>query len=67
VPLVLTADSLFAGAASLEGAALAMAGDETLAAIREGAAAGYAASEGKPVARVRSLFTNPADPRWGRP
>jgi hypothetical protein len=32
--------------------------------VREAAAAGYAASEGKPVARVRTLFTNASDQRW---
>lgn len=64
VPLVLTADLLFAGAASFERALDAFARGDGLAAIRDAAAAGYAESEHKPPARVRSLFTNASDPRW---
>jgi len=64
VPLVLTADLLFATASALDGALLALARGGGLDAIREGAADGYARAEGKPTARVRSLFTNPSDRRW---
>jgi hypothetical protein len=66
VPLLLTADLLFAGAASFEHAVVAFAGGDDLAGVREAAARGYAESEAKPVAKVRTLFTNPGDPRWAR-
>jgi hypothetical protein len=64
VPLVMTADLLFATAAALDGALLALARGGDLGAVREGAADGYARAEGKPTARVRSLFTNSSDRRW---
>jgi hypothetical protein len=64
VPLVLTADLLFAGSATVEGAVLAFARGGDLTAIRSGAITGYSESEGKPAKGVRSLFTNASDPRW---
>jgi hypothetical protein len=64
VPLLLTRDFVFAGAAAFEGALLALAEGGDLAAIRARAAASYAGSEGKPYARVEGVFTNPAHKRW---
>ncbi|HVK72006.1 MAG TPA: hypothetical protein VM734_01745 [Kofleriaceae bacterium] len=67
VPLVMTRDFLFASSASLEGAVLAFAAGGDYAAIRRGAAAGYAAPSKKELRRVFGAFTNPADRKWGRP
>lgn len=64
VPLLFTRSLLFAGAHSFEGAVTAFARGSGLAGIRDGAARAYAAGEGKPLARVRAAFTNPADLRW---
>jgi hypothetical protein len=64
VPLLFTRSLLFAGAHALEGAVSAFGRGGNLAAVREGAVAAYAAGQGKPLARVRSAFTNPADRRW---
>lgn len=66
VPLLFTRSLLFAGAHSLEGAVRAFAEGRGLLAIRDGAAAAYAAGQDKPVARARAAFTNPADRRWKR-
>ena len=67
VPLVLTRDFLLASAAALEGAVLGFARGGDYAAIRKGAAAGYADGGKKPLARVFGAFSNPADKRWGKP
>lgn len=64
VPLLFTRSLLFAGAHALEGAVTAFARGGDLAAIREGAVAAYANGQDKPLARVRSAFTNPSDRRW---
>ena len=64
VPLLFTRSLMFAGAHSFEGAVSAFAAGGGLAAIREGAARNHAAGQGKPVARVRGAFTNPAHGRW---
>jgi hypothetical protein len=64
VPLLLTRTLLFAGAHAFEGAVSAFAAGRDMAAIREGAVRAYATGQGKPPARVRTAFTNPADPRW---
>jgi hypothetical protein len=64
VPLLLTRTLLFAGAHAFEGAVSAFAAGRDLAAIREGAVRAYATGQGKSPARVRTAFTNPADPRW---
>lgn len=61
VPLLMTADFLFAGAHAFEGAVRAFAEGGSYAAIRAGAAESYAAGQGKPVKKVRGAFTNPAD------
>ena len=66
VPLLMTADLLFAGSMSLEGAVRAFADGESYAAIRVAAARAYADEEKKPFARVQSLFINPGDRRWPR-
>lgn len=65
-PLLLTADLLFAGSHAFEGAAVALLHGAAMPAVREAAAATYASGQGKSVNRVRSAFTNPADPRWQR-
>ena len=64
VPLLLTRSLLFAGAHAFEGAVSAFARGADMADIREAAARSYATGEGKPLARVRAAFTNPADRRW---
>jgi hypothetical protein len=64
VPLLFTRSLLFAGAHSFEGAVTAFAQGSDLAGIRDAAARAYAAGEGKPLARVRAAFTNPADRGW---
>jgi hypothetical protein len=67
VPLVLTRDFLLASSAALEGAVLGFARGGDYAAIRKGAAAGYADGGKKSLARVFGAFSNPADKRWGTP
>lgn len=67
VPLVLTRDFLLASAAALEGAVTAYAQGGDYAAVRRGAAQGYATGGGKPLKRVFGAFSNPADRRWGQP
>jgi hypothetical protein len=64
VPLLLTADLLFAGSHSFEHAFVAFAGGADFAAIRAAGIDGYAGGEDKPARRVASLFTNPSDRRW---
>jgi len=66
VPLLLTADLLFAGAHSFDGAVRAFAVGDTFAGVRLAAARAYADGERKPLGRVLTLFTNPGDPRWAR-
>ena len=66
VPLLLTADLLFAGSHPFEGVARALAAGESLMELRATAIDAYAEGEGKEPARVRSIFTNPGDPRWDR-
>ena len=56
-----------ASSAALEGAVVAFAKDGDYAAIRRGAAAGYADGGDKPLGRVFGAFSNPADKRWGTP
>ncbi len=67
VPLLMTADFLFAGAHAFDGAVQTFAAGGSFAAIRAGAAASYAAGEGKEFKRVAGAFTNPADRRWNAP
>ena len=67
VPLVMTRDFMLASSAALEGAVMAFAKDGDYAAIRRGAAAGYADGGDKPLKRVFGAFSNPADKRWGTP
>jgi hypothetical protein len=64
VPLLFTRSLLFAGAHAFEGAVTAFAEGLDLGDIRDGAARAYAAGQGKPFARARAAFTNPADPHW---
>jgi hypothetical protein len=66
VPLLLTADLLFAGSHAFDGAIRAFADGGSFAAIRQAAAQAYADGERKPVGRVLTLFTNPGDSRWLR-
>jgi hypothetical protein len=65
VPLLLTADFLFASSPALEGAVLSFAAGGGYAAIRAAATRAYAVGQRRPVARVAGVFTNPADRRWG--
>ncbi len=65
VPLVMTRDFLLASAAALEGGVLGFARGGDYAAIRKGAAAGYADGGDKPLGRVFGAFSNPADRKWG--
>ena len=58
VPLLLTRDLLFAGSHALDGAITAFARGGSAADIRLAASRAYATGEHKPLARVRSLFTN---------
>lgn len=67
VPLLLTRDFMLASAAALEGTILAYAADGTYAAIRRGGAQGYATGGNKPLRRVFSAFSNPADRKWRTP
>jgi hypothetical protein len=64
VPLVLTTDLLFAGSHALDGAVRALLDGGSFADVRAGTARAYADGQDKPLARVRTLFTNPSDPRW---
>jgi hypothetical protein len=64
VPLLMTSDLLFAGSHGFEGAVRAFLDGAPLADIRLAAARAYAEGEGKPLARVLTVFTNPSDPRW---
>jgi hypothetical protein len=66
VPLLLTADLLFAGSHALDGVVQALARGGDLRAVRRGGAAAYATGQGKPLERVLPAFTNPSDPRWPR-
>ena len=64
VPLLLTRDFVFAGAHAFEGALAGFLDHGTLAAARAEGAAHYARGEGKPLARIDAVFTNPAHARW---
>jgi hypothetical protein len=64
VPLLMTADLLFANAAPLEAAVLAFADGGGYAQIRRAAAAAYAGVQQSTLAHVLGAFTNPADRRW---
>jgi hypothetical protein len=64
VPLLLTRDFVFAGAAAFEGALRALGEGADLAAIRARAAQSYADSEGKAYRQVEAVFTNPAHRLW---
>lgn len=64
VPLLLTADLLFANAAPLEAAVLAFAQGGGYRQIRLDAATAYAGIRAREVKHVVGAFTNPADPRW---
>ncbi|MBI5480538.1 MAG: hypothetical protein HY906_16895 [Deltaproteobacteria bacterium] len=66
MPLLLTADFLFASAPALESAAVAFAGGGSLREIRAAATRGYAEGQRQPVSRVGGVFTNPSDRRWAR-
>jgi hypothetical protein len=66
VPLLFTSDFVFAGAYGLDAAVQAFAEGAGLREVRARAIAAYATGEGKPEGRVRSIFTNPSDPRWVR-
>lgn len=66
VPLLLTADFLFASSPAFEAAALAFAGGGSLGDIRAAATRGYAEGQRQPVSRVAGVFTNPSDRRWAR-
>lgn len=64
VPLLMTADLLFANAAPLEAAVLAFASGGTYAKIRLDAATAYAGVRKREVKHVFGAFTNPSDARW---
>lgn len=64
IPLLFTTDLLFASSKALEGTLEAFFTRQSLSAIRTAGAAGYAADQHKPVARMMGTFTNPSDPRW---
>jgi hypothetical protein len=64
VPLLMTASLIMASSAALEGGVMAFVSGGDLAAIRDAGAAGYAKGQHRPVAQVRSGFTNPSDRRW---
>ncbi|HEX5063763.1 MAG TPA: hypothetical protein VFV99_30500 [Kofleriaceae bacterium] len=64
VPLLMTADLLFANAAPLEAAVLAFARGGGYAQIRKDAATAYAGVRKRPVEKVIGAFTNPGDRRW---
>jgi hypothetical protein len=58
VPMLLTRDLLFAGSHALDGVITAFARGGSAADLRLGASRAYADGEGKPLARVQTLFTN---------
>jgi hypothetical protein len=64
VPLLMTADLLFANAAPLEATVLAFADGRGYAGIRRAAAAAYADVQQSTLAHVLGAFTNPSDRRW---
>jgi hypothetical protein len=64
VPLLFTADFLFASAPALEGAVTAFAAGGALREIRAAATRGYAEGQRQPLSRVGGVFTNPSDRRW---
>lgn len=64
VPLLATRDFLFSNAAPFEAALLAFAGGGAYAQLRELATSAYAGVQKQSVARLRGVFTNPADRRW---
>jgi hypothetical protein len=66
VPLLLTADFLFASAPAFESAVVAFAGGGSLRDIRAAATRGYAQGQRRPLHRVGGVFTNPSDRRWDR-
>jgi hypothetical protein len=64
VPLMMTADFLYAGAHAFEGTVSSFARGEGYKAIRLAAAQAYADGEEKDVKKVGGAFTNPGDKRW---
>jgi hypothetical protein len=64
VPLLMTADLLFANAAPLEAAVLAFATGGGYAEIRKDAATAYAGVQQSTLGHVLGAFTNPSDKRW---
>ena len=64
VPLLMTADLLFANAAPLEAAVLAFATGGGYAEIRKDAATAYANVQQSTLGHVLGAFTNPSDKRW---
>ena len=64
VPLLMTADLLFANAGPLEAAVLAFARGGGYGEIRRDAATAYAGVQEVAVKRVWGTFTNPSDRRW---
>jgi len=66
VPLLFTADFLFASAPAFEAAATAFATGGSLRQIREAATRGYAEGQRRPPSQVGGVFTNPSVPRWAR-
>jgi len=66
VPLLFTADFLFASAPAFAAAAVAFAGGGSLRDIRAAATRGYAEGQRQPASRVGGVFTNPSDRRWAR-
>jgi hypothetical protein len=66
IPLMMTADYLYAGAHAFEGAVSSFARGEGYKAIRLAAAQSYADGEEKDVKKVGGAFTNPGDKRWKR-
>jgi hypothetical protein len=66
VPLLLTADFLFASAPAFEAAATAFAAGGSLRQIRAAATRGYAEGQRRTVTQVSGVFTNPSDRRWER-
>ena len=66
VPLLFSADFLFASAPAFEAAATAFATGGSLREIRMAATRGYAEGQRRTVAQVGGVFTNPSDRRWAR-
>jgi hypothetical protein len=64
VPLLMTADLMFANAAPLEAAVLAFAAGGGYVEVRRAATAAYADIQQQTIAHVAGLFTNPSDRRW---